>query len=456
MVKIWSGGASKEGGIDLSDVMTSEDVKIDSILLDYELTSLIAYHLQLRNESIIPLKDSDSILAELVSMLGKKTKLDPALEDVHGFVENYLKKKGGNAYKNLRVFLSRNEQSHTNIRSFYIDHLLRVSKNLISISELMHVRKGKSKGEMPGYTHNQQAMPVTVSSYFDYLSRTFLDMSLEAIKQCDELMETSPLGYGSGFGSLSPVDFNAIAKNLGFKSKTRNPMAGAFHRGFDDLNVSVFLLKVMVLLSRISQDFIIFSSGKSPFATLPSGFTTGSSLMPNKKNPDFLEMVQGYASEAVGRLVSTSGILLNKHSGYHREFQISKDGTIEYMILAEKLLDHFRAFLLKVGLDEEKARESMENSVNATAEAYSIFKSGKSWKDSYALAGEKVRRGIPLDYHRPQEYDSVSNTDILLAKRERGKILRSWSKPRKETINKAKLIISGSRAGGRQSKGRYA
>ena len=441
MVKIWSGGASKEAEIDLSDIMTAEDAEIDSMLLDHEVVSLLAYQLQLREESIISKEDSDTILSSLLNLLGKKITIDPAVEDVHGFVEEYMREKTGDAYKNLRIFLSRNEQSHIDIRSFYIDHLLKISKYLTTLSQIMFTRKDDYSGVMPGYTHNRQAMPLRISTYFDYLSRTFLDISLDTLNLSGNFSVISPLGYGSGFGSLSPVDFKIVAENLGFKSIAQNPMAGSFYRGIDDLNVSSLMVRIMILLSKISQDFITFSAGDMAFITLPEGFCTGSSLMPNKRNPDFLEMVQGYASEAIGHFVASATILVNKSSGYHREFQTSKDKTIEFVILCEKILNHFQDFLMKFKLDEKKAATSMENSVNATAEAFSIFKSGKSWKDSYAAVGDMIGKEMLLDYHKPPEYISVERKDILYANKKRTELANSWHRPRHNLILRVKAIV---------------
>ncbi len=441
MTKIWSGGVSEEAGKDLSDIMTVVDTQIDSMLLDYEIVSLLAYQLQLRKESLISAEDSDIILSGLLRLFGNKVTIDPAVEDVHGFVEEYLKGNGGNAYKNLRIFLSRNEQSHMDIKSFYIDHLLKISQYLTTLSETMMTRKVDFSGAMPGYTHNRQAMPIMISTYFDYFSRIFLDMSLDALDISEKFSVISPLGYGSGFGSLSPIDFKIVAKSLGFKSNAQNPMAGSFYRGIDDLDVSTLLLRIMIFLSKISQDFISFSAGDAAFIILPDGFSTGSSLMPNKRNPDFLEMVQGYASESIGRCVSTATILMNKGSGYHREFQVSKDKTIEFVILCEKILNHLQDFMSEFKIDEKKARNSMENSINATAEAFFIFQSGKSWKDSYAVVGEKVRKDIPLDYHKPPEFSSVSSQEILYAKEKRMKLLNSWRMPREDVLLRAKDTI---------------
>ena len=442
MAKIWSGGASEDVGEDISDIMTVEDVRIDSMLLDYEVVTLIAYQIQLRNESIISKEDSDSILSGLLDLIGKEETIDPIIEDVHGFVEEKIKGSAGNAYKNLRIFLSRNEQSHIDIRSFYIDHLFKISQYLVNLSETMLNRKADFKGVMPGYTHNRQAMPIMISTYFDYISRIFLDMSLDSLDLSEKFSLISPLGYGSGFGSYSPVDFAKVARSLGFNSNPKNPMAGSFYRGVDDLDMSNFILKIMILLSKISQDFINFSAGNSSFIILPDGFYTGSSLMPNKRNPDFLEMVQGYASEAIGHCVSTASILVNKSSGYHREFQISKDKTIESVLLCENILNHFLEFMLKFRLNEQKAMDSMENSINATSEAFSIFQSGKTWKDSYLIVGEKIRKDIPLDYHKPDEYESVTSNEISSAKERWKNLFNSWHEPRAEILIRAKSEVS--------------
>ncbi|EQD29709.1 argininosuccinate lyase, partial [mine drainage metagenome] len=149
-----------------------------------------------------------------------------------------------------------------------------------------------------------------------------------------------PMGLGSGYGSLSPVSFDQIAKYLGFDAGPKNPVAAAFYRGFDDIDVSSLLVKIMIFYSRISADMILYSSGSTPFLILPESFLTGSSLMPNKRNPDFLEMVQGYASQLTADFAASAAILANRNTGYHREFQVSKDRTVHNILLVESISKH--------------------------------------------------------------------------------------------------------------------
>lgn len=410
--KIWKGGASTITETDISDIMTVEDTVMDSLLLDYEVLSLMAYHIQIYEQDLIPDEDSKSILRALLALLHKKVVIDPWLEDIHGYVEASVGEMSGRSYENLRIFLSRNEQSHTDIRLFQRDHLLNVAKLILNIAETAHKKGTDALGYIPGYTHYRQAMPVAIRTYYDYISSVMVHMSLDAVRVARTLMEESPFGYGSGFGSLSPINFKKVSESLGFLKHMENPLSGSFHRGLDDLDVVYILEKSLISLSRIAQDMIIYSTGDHAFIKLPEDFTTGSSLMANKRNPDFLEMIQGYASVTIAGHVTTASILENKSSGYHREFQISKDKTIDLLTTCEKIFKHFNTFLSGVNIDGSEGMAAMDNSTYATSQAYSIFGTGKTWKESYRQVGDMVRAGGKFKAYDPEFYESV-NQKIL-------------------------------------------
>ena len=410
--KIWKGGASTITETDISDIMTVEDTVMDSLLLDYEVLSLMAYHIQIYEQDLIPDEDSKSILRALLALLHKKVVIDPWLEDIHGYVEASVGEMSGRSYENLRIFLSRNEQSHTDIRLFQRDHLLNVAKQILNIAETAHKKGIDALGYIPGYTHYRQAMPVAIRTYYDYISSVMVHMSLDAVRVARTLMEESPFGYGSGFGSLSPINFEKVSESLGFLKHMENPLSGSFHRGLDDLDVVYILEKSLISLSRIAQDMVIYSTGDHPFIKLPEDFTTGSSLMANKRNPDFLEMIQGYASVTIAGHVTTASILENKSSGYHREFQISKDKTIDLLTTCEKIFKHFNTFLSGVNIDGSEGMAAMDNSTYATSQAYSIFGTGKTWKESYRQVGDMVRAGGKFKAYDPEFYESV-NQKIL-------------------------------------------
>ena len=195
--KIWEGGGTEVSGNHLTDVMTEEDAAIDSTLLDYEVINLIAFHVDLRKRGIIKEEESDSILSALCSYLEKKIRVDPEEEDIHAYLENRIREAIGKSAENLRLFLSRNEQSQCNLRSFYVDHLLALAETLLKGSKELRNISIISKGKMPGFTHWRQAMPIAISTYYDYISRILLDLSKDAFLLIKKFRNFSPFGMGS-------------------------------------------------------------------------------------------------------------------------------------------------------------------------------------------------------------------------------------------------------------------
>lgn len=400
MKRIWSGGISTEGGPELSELMTREDNSIDGLLVEYEIRGLIAYHIELSKSGVLKRDVSEHIIAGLIKLLDSGLKMEDGYEDVHSLVEDKLKEVTP-AGSNLRVFLSRNDQSHHDIRSLYIDALLEISLKLVDIADTLNVKFRDSAGFMPGYTHYRQAMPVSISTYFDYIATLLLQYSGDAMALSTKLSEFCPLGYGSGYGSAINVDLHSLATRLGYEKSYKNPVSGASTRGMDDLEVMFQVSRIMTFLSRIAQDFILFSSEEFGFLKLPDGYTTGSSLMPNKRNPDFLEMVQGYASESLGVLFSSFSIMINKETGYHREMQISKDSVISFLSRLVLILEAFNGLATGMSVDGMKSSELIENSTNATMEAFSLFTGGIQWKDAYVAVGNKLRNGEKINSHDP-------------------------------------------------------
>lgn len=400
MNRIWNGGLSESGGPDLSSLMTEEDNLVDSNLVKHEILGLMAYHLELARTRILDEEDTREILKALLKNLDANLSMTTEFEDVHTLVEEKVKLETESG-KNLRIFLSRNDQSHYDIRSFYLDQLLVISGLLIETAGTLNSRFSGIEGYMAGYTHYRQAMPVAVATYFDYISASLLNLAEESLSLFGKLSEYCPLGYGSGYGTALPINRKAVAVRLGFRDTFNNPMLGASYRGVDEVNVVFLEARIMTSISRFAQDLMTFSSDEFGFVHLPSGFTTGSSLMPNKRNPDFLEMLQGYASESLGVLTSSLSILMNKGSGYHREFQLSKDKVVTYTLRLAEILKAFSEMSKGLEINIAGAEGLVDNSANATMEAYNLFSKGTPWKDAYAKVGQTLREGGKLNSYEP-------------------------------------------------------
>lgn len=421
--------------------MSLEDVAVDSTMLDYELLSLIAFHSDLKDKQIIKEEESDLILSALYSLSGKKVQINTDEEDIHTFVENRVRKIIGKHAENLRLFLSRNEQSHCNIKSFYIDHLFILSDSMLKGSKDLRKIARISRGKIAGFTHWKQAMPMAVSTYYDYMSRILLDLVEDTILLIRKLRHYSPFGTGSGFGSFSPASFDSIATRLGFENGPGNPVATSFYRGFDDMELMSLITRIMVFYSRISADLILYSSGSNACLTLPAAFVTGSSLMPNKRNPDFLEMIQGYTSTLIGDMAGTSGTIANRNTGYHREFQISKDKTTKDLLLVEGITKYLMKLLVEMKFDEVKAASFIENGSYSSYDAYKNFERTGKWKESYKQAGRKVKSVEKFTEYEPEAYESVETKELMEQEKELQSLRKDWTVPRQKLIENAKLFF---------------
>lgn len=411
MPKIWQGGASGDSSASLNRLMVEDDVSVDQHLEEYEVLTLMAYHREIHRRNLIPCKESSSIAKSLLKLLQDPLKLDPGLEDVHGNVEEFVLKDAGIAGKNLRIFLSRNEQSHTDIILFINDHILELAKLCNATALTILAKRDTVSGPMPGYTHYRQAMVISAVSYLDFLASQFEYLARDLIERVSRI-RVLPFGYGSGFGQVTDIDFRNVASYLGFEHPPLNPMFLASRRGMDEAEFLMSGVGIMTVLSRISQDLIIFSGDELPLFILPEGFTTGSSLMANKRNPDFLEMVQGYASMLLGHFQSALGIVLNKSSGYHRDFQISKLLAVRSALLIEEILKRVNDLFRGLKFNAEASISAIKNSSYATANALMSFNRGIPWKDAYAETGKKIREGKKLVEIEPAEMRTVSLEEL--------------------------------------------
>ena len=440
MPKIWSGGASKEGSIDISELMVDDDTVIDQDFLEFEVLALIAYHLELFRKGLIEPEDSISILRSLLLLFDRGIVLKRELEDVHGNVEEFVISNSGKAGDNLRLFLSRNEQIHTDIRLYGRSMLLELALRSTEVSRTILKKRDEFTGIMPGYTHYRQGMVVSVKTYMDYIAAIFADSAKELLETVHKI-ESLPLGYGSGFGSLSDADFSKISESLGFNTASINPQYLSSRRGIDETDILYPVLKLMINISRVSQDLIMFSGDEIPIFILPDGFVTGSSLMANKRNPDFLEMLQGYASEQIGSFNSLISMVANKSSGYHRDFQISKKIMVKSLQRSKSIMKFLPEFFAGIGFDAEASKNIIKNSSYATANAKKLFSEGHTWKSAYSEAGRMVREGQKLENINPGDVTTITSDNLSSIRDAIQKEISRYKDISDKLISQAKKLI---------------
>ncbi|MCW6169429.1 MAG: hypothetical protein LVQ96_07810 [Thermoplasmatales archaeon] len=412
--KLWQGGKAFKAGIEPNRIMSEDDLDTDSYLIDYEILTLLAFQVELFKERKIERKKSRAIIDCLLGIRGKYDSIPADYEDVHSFIQDIVDKKIGEDADDLRLLLSRNEEIHSDLRMFYRDHIISIQEKLYSLICSVKYMENKYDGTLPGYTHYRQAMPVSIKTYADFIA-SVMESKIYEFQGLLKDLSLSPLGYGSGFGNLLDIDWITLAKSLGFDSSVSNPLFLASRRPIDDFSILAALSSMMLDISRISQDLIFLSSEESGIFTLPPDYVTGSSLMPNKTNPDFLEIVQGYASTFAGNLAAVASNTINKLSGYHREFQIGKKLTIDSILKMEEIIVALSDMFSKISFNKEQSGQAIRNSTYATNFAAEKVLSGNAWRDSYSEAGKRIANNEQIP-------SSEVKSSIVIDKKRRDKI----------------------------------
>jgi len=409
MRNLWNGGAAGDGEKRAQELIIGEDKKYDKVLFKYEILSLIAYHMSLHDD-LIESKIRYEIVDGLRKLYWEGIESLDNYEDIHSYVEGEFSKKFPELGKYLRILLSRNEQVHNDIRLFLIDELLNLQKIILEGS-IKLLESENQDITIPGYTHYRQAMPIKWNSYVDMLLG-FNVLALRNIDYLINLLSYPAYGYGSGFGSLSKFDIEKFSNLLGMKFANQNPLLLANLRGMDELNSVQLISNIMLFYSRISIDLILWSS-ECGFIEIPSEYITGSSLMPNKRNPDFLEMFMGYSAELISNEHLIQNLLLGKGTFYHREFQMAKWKVMDAVMKSSSLLYYLFDLLSKVEINSEAVQKIMNKSIYATQNSAKLVYNGVSWKESYEIIGNKILIGDELEKIEPITYKTIDKKLLM-------------------------------------------
>lgn len=409
-MKIWSGSVSPEYNNNAYKIMLDKDINIDNNLIKYEILSLMGYNLNIYEKNLINKNDSIKILDELMKLYNKKIVLNSDLEDVHGNIENIVINDLNDSGKNLRMFLSRNEQIHTDVNFFLIDNLIDYEK--IIYNTLLNLNDINYNGIMPGYTHYRQAMPIKFKTYIDYIINIFV-YNFNNINDVLSKLKELPLGYGSGFGSMSDVNFNDVASYFNMDKNIKNPLFSSLKYIDNYIEVISNITDFLIDISRIFQDLIIFSGDEMKIIELPEGYVTGSSLMPNKINPDFLEIFQGYAAKSISLMNLIYNITINKTTGYHRDFQIIKDEILPFIIELKGILNGLPEFFKNIKFKNDVSEKILSNSIYATYNSKLDFNKNNDWKKSYKNTGNKIKNNEGLLSYIPDNVKSFNDFDFI-------------------------------------------
>lgn len=414
MAKMWAGRTDGLLNKDADDFNSS--VSFDKKMYKEDITGSIAHAEMLAENGIISEEDKSAITAGLSGILadlqsGALTVSEDA-EDIHMFVESELISRIGETGKKLHTARSRNDQVALDLRMYLKAECKKISALLRSlIKALAQKAEENTDAVMPGYTHLQRAQPVTFAQHLLAYGQMFA-RDAGRIKDAVKRMNFSPLGSCALAGTTYPINRESIAQKLGFSGVTANSIDGVSDRDFCVELLAAFSL-IMAHLSRFSEEIILWSSWEFKFIELSDAFTTGSSIMPQKKNSDMAELVRGKTGRVYGDLMGILTVLKGLPLAYNKDMQEDKEAVFDGAETVIKCLTVFVPMLSSAKvLKENMYRAAQKGFINATDLADYLTKKGMPFRAAYKLVGELVaecvKDGRVLEELSLEEYKGKS------------------------------------------------
>ncbi len=412
-MKLWTGRFQKEISKTTNDFNSS--ISFDSRMYKEDITGSIAHATMLGECGIIDKEQSEIICKGLEEILtdieSGKLEIDMEAEDIHTFIEGELTKRLGDAGKRLHTARSRNDQVALDIRLYLrnqTEELKKLVKGLIEV--ICNKAEQYADTVMPGYTHLQRAQPITFGHHLMAYAEMLL-RDLSRLEDAQKRMNINPLGSGALACTTYPIDRSITTRLLGFDSMTRNSLDGVSDRDFC-IELASALSVIMVHLSRFSEEIIMWCSWEFKFIELDDAFSTGSSIMPQKKNPDIAELVRGKSGRVFGDLHTLLTAMKGIALAYNKDMQEDKEAIFDAFDTVKMCLTAFTPMLDTMTVLPENMRKAAANGfINATDCADYLVKKGLPFRDAYKATGSLValciEKGLTLETLPIEEYKAV-------------------------------------------------
>ena len=415
MGKLWAGRFSKEVDSTVNDFNSS--IPFDSRMAKQDICGSIAHATMLGEQGIIAKSESERIVEELSKMLEEiengTLAIDMTAEDIHTFVEGELTARIGDAGKRLHTARSRNDQVALDVRMYLMDQtkeLIGQLKELVNV--LCDLALEHKETVMPGYTHLQRAQPITFGHHLmAYASMILRDIS--RLEDAKDRMNILPLGSGALAATTYPINRYRVAQLLSFTDVTANSLDGVSDRDFC-VELASALSLVMVHLSRFSEEIILWCSWEFKFIELDDAFATGSSIMPQKKNPDIAELVRGKSGRVFGDLMTLLTMLKGLPLAYNKDMQEDKEAIFDAFDTVSMCVKTFTPMVKTMTVLKENMRNAAARGfINATDCADYLTKKGMPFRDAYKITGQLVAlciaKGLTLETLPLAEYKELSD-----------------------------------------------
>jgi len=420
-MKLWSGRFDKNTDALVDELNAS--IGFDFRLYRQDIRGSLAHSAMLARQGIITKEDAELIASGLEAILadieaGKLTFGNDA-EDIHMAIEGELTRRIGDAGKRLHTARSRNDQVALDIRLYLKEEISEIRELVLGLLEtVLNLAERNKDVIMPAYTHLQRAQPTTFAHYMMAYANMFC-RDVTRLEDCFERMDECPLGSGALTATTYPIDRDFVARELGFAAITQNSLDGVSDRDFA-LELMNGLSILMMHLSRFSEEIILWCSWEFKFIELDDAYSTGSSIMPQKKNPDIAELVRGKTGRVYGDLMTLFTVMKALPLAYNKDMQEDKEPVFDAVDTVKKCLPVFSAMLNTMRLYPENMRNAAGRGfINATDCADYLVKKGLPFRDAYTIVGRLVNHCIEtgktletLDIGEYREMSPVFDADV--------------------------------------------
>ena len=413
-MKLWAGRFQKETDTAVNDFNSS--ISFDARLYKEDIAGSMAHAAMLGRQGIIEAHEAEKIIEGLKAILADieadKVEFSEENEDIHMNIESELTARIGDTGKRLHTARSRNDQVAVDFR-LYVKKEIPVIIGMVLDLEKVLIKKAQANLDavMPGYTHLQRAQPTTFAHYMMAYAN-MLKRDVTRLEDCLERMDECPLGAGALATSTYPVDRFQTASALGFRKPTDNSLDSVSDRDFA-IEFTSALSILMMHLSRFSEEIILWCSWEFKFVELDDAYSTGSSIMPQKKNPDVAELVRGKTGRVYGSLITLLTVMKGLPLAYNKDMQEDKEPVFDAIDTVEQCLPVFAAMVDTLTVKHKNMQKAAAGGfINATDCADYLVKKGLPFRDAYMIVGRLVhmciKTGETLDTLPLKDFQSVS------------------------------------------------
>ncbi|WP_413531547.1 argininosuccinate lyase [Empedobacter brevis] len=427
-MKLWDKGFTINDKIEKFTV--GKDRELDAHLAKYDALASKAQANMLAKTGLISNLENDALqiaLDEVLVLIAENNfEIDENYEDIHSKIEAFLIEKTGDAGKKIHVARSRNDQVLVAIQLFEKHYLKQITDKIIKLIDIFLQKAEEFKNyQLPGYTHFQAAMPSSFGMWFSAYAESLLT-DLYFFEAAYKISDQNPLGSGAGFGTSFPIDRLQTTQELGFSEILVSSVGAQMLRGKTEKSVATALAMICGTLSKMSYDLVLYNSQDLAFVKLPNEMTTGSSIMPHKKNPDVFELTRAHCNRIQALPNDIMMTINNLPSGYHRDYQILKEILFEPMMQFDNIIDILTFAIPQLQIKDNYLNQEKYDPIYTVENINEAIKNGTPFRDAYRQVGLSVENGtyVPHKEFQTSHIGSIHNLrlDLISNKIEKFKL----------------------------------